>query len=144
MSVRLWATLVTHVLNSAKGCILHLLESELTRLWLLCQICDLPLKQVQIIAAPVLHSKVQKSVHFRCVSLQICEAFGANRYPFPEEPARQRQMNAEVTARLRELHTTIEAGQSLPLFCIPKTSPQHRKAFLLSPDVSELRSLVWD
>ena len=43
--------------------------------------------------------------------MQICEAFGANRYPFPEEPARQRQMNAEVTARLRELHTTIEAGQ---------------------------------
>lgn len=43
--------------------------------------------------------------------MQICEAYGANRYPFPEEPARQRQMNAEVTARLRELHTTIEAGE---------------------------------
>jgi V-type H+-transporting ATPase subunit a len=43
--------------------------------------------------------------------LKICEAFGANRYPFPEEPARQRQMYAEVTARLRELHTTIEAGE---------------------------------
>ena len=42
--------------------------------------------------------------------LQICEAFGANRYPFPEEGTRQRQMNAEVTARLRELQTTIEAG----------------------------------
>ena len=42
--------------------------------------------------------------------VQICEAFGANRYPFPEEPTRQRQMNAEVTARLRELQTTIEAG----------------------------------
>jgi hypothetical protein len=41
---------------------------------------------------------------------QICEAFSANRYPFPEDPARQRQMNAEVTARLRELQTTIEAG----------------------------------
>ncbi len=61
--------------------------------------------------------------------MQICEAFGANRYPFPEEPARQRQMNAEVTARLRELHTTIEAGQPMPLFCIPKPSPQYRKAF---------------
>lgn len=46
-------------------------------------------------------------------NVQICEAFGANRYPFPEEPARQRQMNAEVTARLRELHTTIEAGQCM-------------------------------
>eukprot|EP00891_Asterochloris_glomerata_P009677 jgi/Astpho2/9677/Aster-03937 len=43
--------------------------------------------------------------------LKICEAFGANRYPFPEEPTRQRQMNAEVTARLRELQTTIEAGE---------------------------------
>ncbi len=44
------------------------------------------------------------------LGLQICEAFGANRYPFPEESSRQRQMNAEVTARLRELQTTIEAG----------------------------------
>lgn len=50
------------------------------------------------------------ALHNMC-NVQICEAFGANRYPFPEEPARQRQMNAEVTARLRELHTTIEAGQ---------------------------------
>lgn len=50
------------------------------------------------------------------VCVQICEAFGANRYPFPEEPGRQRQMNAEVTARLRELHTTIEAGE--PHTCV--------------------------
>jgi V-type H+-transporting ATPase subunit a len=42
--------------------------------------------------------------------MQICEAFSANRYPFPEDTSRQRQMNAEVTARLRELQTTIEAG----------------------------------
>lgn len=42
--------------------------------------------------------------------LKICEAFAANRYPFPEEFARQRAMNAEVTARLRELHTTLEAS----------------------------------
>ncbi len=27
---------------------------------------------------------------------KICEAFGANRYPFPEEVARQRQMHSEV------------------------------------------------
>jgi hypothetical protein len=46
-----------------------------------------------------------------CLFLQICEAFAANRYPFPEDPARQRQMHSEVTARLRELHTTIDAGQ---------------------------------
>lgn len=50
--------------------------------------------------------------------LKICEAFGANRYPFPEDPTRQRQMHAEVTARLRELHTTLEAGE------------RHREAFL--------------
>ena len=44
------------------------------------------------------------------VRLQICEAFGANRYPFPEESSRQQQMNSEVNARLRELHSTIDAG----------------------------------
>ena len=42
--------------------------------------------------------------------LKLCEAVGANRYPFPEERSRQRQMNAEVNARLRELHVTLEAG----------------------------------
>jgi V-type H+-transporting ATPase subunit a len=46
----------------------------------------------------------------RAKVLRICEAFNANRYPFPEEPSRQRQMHGEVTARLRELHATIEAG----------------------------------
>jgi hypothetical protein len=37
-------------------------------------------------------------VVFSCVFvvLQICEAFNANRYPFPEDPARQRQMHGEV------------------------------------------------
>ena len=62
--------------------------------------------------------------------MQICEAFGANRYPFPEESQRQRQMNAEVTARLRELHTTVDAGEwqnhsrmaySGPRYCILKS-----------------------
>ncbi|KAI8468064.1 MAG: V-type ATPase, V0 complex, 116kDa subunit family [Monoraphidium minutum] len=42
--------------------------------------------------------------------LKICEAYGANRYPFPEDPTRQRQMHGEVTTRLRELHHTIETG----------------------------------
>ncbi|CAI5523417.1 unnamed protein product, partial [Closterium sp. Naga37s-1] len=42
--------------------------------------------------------------------MRICEAFGANRYPFPEEPARQRQMLAEVRGRLGELQTAIDAG----------------------------------
>lgn len=56
----------------------------------------------------VLCQKVQRMSDSHDV--QICEAFSANRYPFPDDPSRQRQMNAEVTARLRELQTTIEAG----------------------------------
>ncbi|GJP31818.1 hypothetical protein CLOM_g15092 [Closterium sp. NIES-68] len=42
--------------------------------------------------------------------MKICEAFGANRYPFPEDPQKQRQMHSEVIARLSELQTTIDAG----------------------------------
>jgi hypothetical protein len=34
----------------------------------------------------------------RVMCSQICEAFNANRYPFPEDPARQRQMHGEVRA----------------------------------------------
>lgn len=45
--------------------------------------------------------------------MKICEVYGANRYPFPEDPNRQRQMNSEVTMRLRELSTTIEAGEKM-------------------------------
>ncbi len=41
---------------------------------------------------------------------QICEAFGANRYPLPEEPNRQRAMAAEVGGRLSEMRTTLEVG----------------------------------
>nr|VDD58488.1 unnamed protein product [Brassica oleracea] len=42
--------------------------------------------------------------------LKICEAFGANRYPFSEELGRQAQMMSEVSGRLAELKTTISAG----------------------------------
>lgn len=42
--------------------------------------------------------------------MQICEAFGANRYPLPEEPNRQRAMAAEVRGRLAEMRTTLEVG----------------------------------
>jgi V-type H+-transporting ATPase subunit a len=45
--------------------------------------------------------------------IKICEAFNANRYPFPEEEDKRRQMGAEVTSRLRELHTTLEAGERM-------------------------------
>ena len=49
--------------------------------------------------------------HTSPLHLQICDAFNANRYPFPDDLTRQRQMHAEVTSRLRELHTTNEAGE---------------------------------
>lgn len=43
--------------------------------------------------------------------MKICEAFGANRYPFPEEVSQQRKMHSEVSTRLRELKATIDAGE---------------------------------
>lgn len=45
--------------------------------------------------------------------IKICDAFSANRYPFPEEVEKQHQMSSEVTIKLRELHTTLDAGNRL-------------------------------
>ncbi|XP_071733675.1 V-type proton ATPase subunit a3-like [Rutidosis leptorrhynchoides] len=42
--------------------------------------------------------------------LKICEAFGANRYPFTDDLSKQAQMITEVSGRLSELKTTIDAG----------------------------------
>ena len=42
--------------------------------------------------------------------MKICEAFGANRYPFPEEISKQRKMIGEVSGRLAGLQSTIDAG----------------------------------
>lgn len=42
--------------------------------------------------------------------LKICEAFGANRYPFSEDIGKQAQMLKEVSGKLSELRTTIDAG----------------------------------
>ncbi|KAG2703331.1 hypothetical protein I3760_06G133100 [Carya illinoinensis] len=42
--------------------------------------------------------------------LKICEAFGANRYPFSEDLGKQAQMITEVSGRLSELKTTIDVG----------------------------------
>ncbi|KAF5751076.1 V-type proton ATPase subunit a3-like [Tripterygium wilfordii] len=42
--------------------------------------------------------------------LKICEAFGANRYPFSEDLGKQVQMITEVSERLSEMKTTIDAG----------------------------------
>ncbi|KAL4446730.1 hypothetical protein ABPG77_007974 [Micractinium sp. CCAP 211/92] len=73
------------------------------------------------VADPATGERVEKAVFVvffageraRQKILKICEAFSANRYPFPDDISRQRQMNAEVNGRLRELHTTLEAGDRL-------------------------------
>ncbi|CAN1127136.1 V-type proton ATPase subunit a3 [Linum perenne] len=44
--------------------------------------------------------------------LKICEAFGANRYPFTEDLGKQFQMIKEVSGRLSELKTTIDVGRA--------------------------------
>ncbi|KAJ0084266.1 hypothetical protein Patl1_30782 [Pistacia atlantica] len=42
--------------------------------------------------------------------LKICEAFGANCYPVPEDITKQSQIIREVLSRLSELEATLEAG----------------------------------
>ncbi|KAM7522296.1 hypothetical protein LguiA_012198 [Lonicera macranthoides] len=42
--------------------------------------------------------------------LKICEAFGASCYPVPEDITKQRQITREVSSRLSELETTLDAG----------------------------------
>ncbi|KAG6570755.1 V-type proton ATPase subunit a1, partial [Cucurbita argyrosperma subsp. sororia] len=42
--------------------------------------------------------------------LKICEAFGANCYPVPEDITKQRQITREVSSRLTELEATLDAG----------------------------------
>lgn len=44
--------------------------------------------------------------------LKICEAFGANCYPVPEDVTKQRQITREVLSRLSELEATLDAGIS--------------------------------
>ncbi|PON77412.1 ATPase, V0 complex, subunit 116kDa [Trema orientale] len=67
---------------------------------------------------PVSGEKVEKNVFLVFYSgerakykiLKICEAFGANRYPFTEDLGRRLQTITEVSGRLSELKTTIDAG----------------------------------
>ncbi|KAJ6365196.1 hypothetical protein OIU76_030046 [Salix suchowensis] len=67
---------------------------------------------------PVSGEKVEKNVFVVFYSgekaktkiLKICEAFGANRYSFTEDFGKQVQMISEVSGRLSELKTTIDAG----------------------------------
>uniref|UniRef100_A0A1D1Y150 V-type proton ATPase subunit a n=1 Tax=Anthurium amnicola TaxID=1678845 RepID=A0A1D1Y150_9ARAE len=42
--------------------------------------------------------------------LKICEAFGANRYPFTEDLIKQRQLIEEAQGRISELKATIDIG----------------------------------
>ncbi|CAI0545370.1 unnamed protein product [Linum tenue] len=42
--------------------------------------------------------------------IKICEAFGANCYPVPEDITKQRQLTREVLSRLSELEATLDAG----------------------------------
>lgn len=73
------------------------------------------------VADPATGDKVEKAVYVVFFAgerakqkiLKICEAFGANRYPFPEDLDRQRQMSSEVNSRLRELHATLDTGNRL-------------------------------
>ncbi|XP_057788453.1 V-type proton ATPase subunit a3 [Salvia miltiorrhiza] len=79
------------------------------------------LRQVAVdepVVDPVSGDKVEKNVFAVFFSgeraknkiLKICEAFGANRYSFSEDISKQSQMITEVSGRLSELKTTIDAG----------------------------------
>ncbi|KAL3850748.1 hypothetical protein ACJIZ3_012630 [Penstemon smallii] len=67
---------------------------------------------------PVSNETVEKTVFVvffsgeqaRTKILKICEAFGANCYPVPEDTTKRRQITREVLSRLSELETTLEAG----------------------------------
>ncbi|XP_031271654.1 V-type proton ATPase subunit a3 [Pistacia vera] len=79
------------------------------------------LKQVAVeepVIDPASGEKVEKNVFVIFYSgervknkiLKICEAFGANRYPFSEDLEKQAEGITEVSGRLSELKTTIDAG----------------------------------
>ncbi|PIA55933.1 hypothetical protein AQUCO_00700328v1 [Aquilegia coerulea] len=67
---------------------------------------------------PVSGEKVDKNVFVVFYSgeraknkiLKICDAFGANRYPFADDLGTQAQTVTEVSGRLSELKTTIDVG----------------------------------
>ncbi|XP_023767167.1 V-type proton ATPase subunit a3 [Lactuca sativa] len=67
---------------------------------------------------PVQGEKVEKNVFVVFYSgeraknkvLKICDAFGANRYPFTDDIGKRQQMITEVSGKLSELKTTIDVG----------------------------------
>ncbi|XP_054815796.1 V-type proton ATPase subunit a1-like [Prosopis cineraria] len=72
----------------------------------------------ELIEDPVSNEMIEKTVFVvffsgeqaRTKILKICEAFGANCYPVPEDITKQRQISREVSSRLSDLETTLEAG----------------------------------
>lgn len=70
------------------------------------------------ISDPVQGEKVEKNVFIVFYSgeraknkvLKICDAFGANRYPFTDDIGKRYQMITEVSGKLSELKTTIDVG----------------------------------
>ncbi|CAI9755719.1 unnamed protein product [Fraxinus pennsylvanica] len=82
------------------------------------------LRQLQVVMEdpvidPVSGDKVEKNVFFVFYSgeradskiLKICDAFGANRYPFTDDLGKQYLMITEVLGKLSELKATIDVGQ---------------------------------
>ncbi|XP_076888869.1 V-type proton ATPase subunit a2-like [Bidens hawaiensis] len=73
----------------------------------------------EAVVDPVSGQKVEKNVFIvfhsgeraKSKVLKICDAFGANRYPFTDDVGKQNQMLAEVAGKLSELKTTIDVGQ---------------------------------
>ncbi|KAI3733252.1 hypothetical protein L1987_64472 [Smallanthus sonchifolius] len=67
---------------------------------------------------PVQGQKVEKNVFIIFYSgeraknkvLKICDAFGANRYPFTDDIGKRYQIITEVSGKISELKTTIEVG----------------------------------
>lgn len=74
------------------------------------------------VADPATGERVEKAVFVvffageraRQKILKICEAFSANRYPFPDDLSRQRQMNAEVWAPRITPYRTISQHLGAP------------------------------
>ncbi|KAK8985214.1 hypothetical protein V6N11_068481 [Hibiscus sabdariffa] len=83
---------------------------------------NLFLKQVPIeapVTDPVSGEKMEKNVFTVFYSgeraknkiLKICDAFGANRYPFSEDRGKQAEMISEVSGKISDLKSTIDAGK---------------------------------
>ncbi|OIV99351.1 hypothetical protein TanjilG_17161 [Lupinus angustifolius] len=72
----------------------------------------------ELITDPISGEMIEKTVFVvffsgeqaRTKILKICEAFGANCYPVPEDISKQTQITREVSSRLADLEATLDAG----------------------------------